>query len=101
MCRRTPERKTPFCGKPGCEWPAQVVPLNTGGNLSDIPALIEATANRLRSGEFGNITAGACVLLDETGRPTVFGWGAADSVRGVGILTIGANWLASRLAIRD
>ena len=23
MCRCTPEIKTPFCGKPGCEWPKQ------------------------------------------------------------------------------
>lgn len=22
MCMCTPEIKTPFCGKPGCEWPA-------------------------------------------------------------------------------
>lgn len=22
MCRCTPEMRTPFCGKPGCEWPA-------------------------------------------------------------------------------
>lgn len=22
MCKCTPEIKTPFCGKPGCEWPA-------------------------------------------------------------------------------
>lgn len=28
MCRCTPEVRTPFCGKPGCEWPASnVVPL--------------------------------------------------------------------------
>lgn len=24
MCKCTPEVKTPFCGKPGCEWPPQV-----------------------------------------------------------------------------
>ena len=23
MCRCTPEIRTPFCGKPGCEWPPQ------------------------------------------------------------------------------
>jgi hypothetical protein len=23
MCKCTPNIKTPFCGKPGCEWPAQ------------------------------------------------------------------------------
>jgi hypothetical protein len=23
MCKCTPEMRTPFCGKPGCEWPAQ------------------------------------------------------------------------------
>lgn len=24
MCKCTPEIRTPFCGKPGCEWPEQV-----------------------------------------------------------------------------
>lgn len=24
MCKCTPEIRTPFCGKPGCQWPAQV-----------------------------------------------------------------------------
>lgn len=24
MCRCTPLMRTPFCGKPGCEWPEQV-----------------------------------------------------------------------------
>lgn len=24
MCRCTPEMRTPFCGKPGCEWPTQL-----------------------------------------------------------------------------
>jgi hypothetical protein len=23
MCKCTPNIRTPFCGKPGCEWPAQ------------------------------------------------------------------------------
>lgn len=23
MCRCTPNMRTPFCGKPGCEWPPQ------------------------------------------------------------------------------
>ncbi len=23
MCKCTPEIRTPFCGKPGCEWPEQ------------------------------------------------------------------------------
>ena len=25
MCQCTPEIKTPFCGKPGCEWPKQKI----------------------------------------------------------------------------
>lgn len=24
MCQCTPEIRTPFCGKPGCEWPEQI-----------------------------------------------------------------------------
>lgn len=26
MCQCTPEIRTPFCGKPGCEWPKQDMP---------------------------------------------------------------------------
>lgn len=26
MCKCTPEMKTPFCGKPGCEWPVKSIP---------------------------------------------------------------------------
>jgi hypothetical protein len=26
MCRCTPEIRTPFCGKPGCEWPNKKKP---------------------------------------------------------------------------
>lgn len=29
MCKCTPEVKTPFCGKEGCEWPAQQPPRPT------------------------------------------------------------------------
>lgn len=25
MCKCTPEKRTPFCGKPGCEWPPDTV----------------------------------------------------------------------------
>jgi hypothetical protein len=25
MCKCTPEIRTPYCGKPGCEWPSKVV----------------------------------------------------------------------------
>ena len=42
MCRCTPEMRTPFCGKPGCEWPEQkenpvnvqtpTVPMDLSGN---------------------------------------------------------------------
>lgn len=27
MCKCTPAIRTPFCGKPGCEWPVQVAPM--------------------------------------------------------------------------
>lgn len=26
MCKCTPRIKTPFCGRPGCEWPGGVMP---------------------------------------------------------------------------
>lgn len=30
MCKCTPEIRTPFCGKPGCEWPPQKKKANEG-----------------------------------------------------------------------
>lgn len=38
MCRCTPEIRTPFCGKPGCEWPEQALqssPLSAVRRLND------------------------------------------------------------------
>jgi hypothetical protein len=29
MCRCTPNIRTPFCGKPGCEWPPQAIDPDT------------------------------------------------------------------------
>lgn len=28
MCKCDPRSRTPFCGKPGCEWPEQENPIN-------------------------------------------------------------------------
>jgi hypothetical protein len=74
-----------------------VVELPTG-NLQDIPGLIEAVAKQAREGEFGKIVAGVCVLLSDDGEPQVFGWGGdIDALRGIGLLTLGAQWLSARL----
>jgi hypothetical protein len=36
MCKCTPELRTPFCGKPGCEWPEQTAaPANTTADPAD------------------------------------------------------------------
>jgi hypothetical protein len=75
----------------------KVVELSTG-NLLDIPALIETVAKQTREGEFGNVVAGVCVLLNDDGEPQVFGWGGdIDALRGIGLLTLGAQWLSARL----
>lgn len=59
MCRCTPEMRTPFCGKPGCEMPPQKVVPITGTTLprrlgEPRQALIECLEDalaRARSGE--------------------------------------------------
>lgn len=71
------------------------------GSLADIPARAEELATNIRAGKYGKPTAAVCVLLGEDGAPTIFGWGSdADPTRAIGILTIAANWLASREAGR-
>jgi hypothetical protein len=68
------------------------------GNLQDIPALIEALAKQTREGKFGEIVAGVCVLLNDDGEPQVFGWGGdTDAIRGIGLLTLGAQWLSRKV----
>lgn len=64
MCVCTPEMKTPFCGKPGCEWPEQIPPRPAGAIVVDIPtdtsvAIYAARATRaqrpiiVKVGHFG------------------------------------------------
>lgn len=57
MCRCTPIIKTPFCGKPGCEWPPQPPEDPTEAALRDSLAYIASRAHaamaRLRSGDRG------------------------------------------------
>jgi hypothetical protein len=67
------------------------------GNLQDIPALIETVARQTREGEFGHVVAGVCVLMNDDGEIQVFGWGGdTDDVRGIGLLTLGAQFLARK-----
>jgi hypothetical protein len=68
MCKCTPGIRTPFCGKPGCEWPPQKLeqsdqPLTVGssdglgvlvcevGGLPYYGSELEASAARLEPGE--------------------------------------------------
>lgn len=46
MCQCTPEIKTPFCGKPGCEWPKPEQSLNDG-ELSEFSARLRGLRERL------------------------------------------------------
>ena len=36
MCKCTPNKRTPFCGAPGCEWPPQTAAKPTIGELEAI-----------------------------------------------------------------
>ncbi len=58
MCKCTPEIRTPFCGRPGCEWPEQKVPLPYPNVVKDIVGEISAMEYA------GDMKAIACVLID-------------------------------------
>ena len=52
MCRCTPNIRTPFCGKPGCEWPAGV---------------LEAAADKMSIDATNRALEAAAVKLDQRG----------------------------------
>lgn len=66
------------------------------GCLDDIPALLENVASELREGRHGKVLSAAAVFVNEEGVPIVCGWGAdTDSIRAMGLLHLGASWLAA------
>lgn len=56
MCQCTPEIKTPYCGRPGCEWPHQTVRLiakQRRSVLVDVPIMLVAARLCTNSVEAG------------------------------------------------
>lgn len=66
--------------------------------LQDIPACMEAVAQKIREGEHGDVTCAVAVILQSDGSPVVFGWGRTDAVHSIGVLGIGMGWLQNHLA---
>lgn len=61
MCQCTPEIKTPFCGRPGCEWPDQKPPEPT-------PQVVKFIVGEIAAMEYcGDLKAIACVVIDRDG----------------------------------
>lgn len=50
MCKCTPGIRTPFCGKPGCEWPKQVFNLGRV-DTKDALDVLEMLREKIISGE--------------------------------------------------
>jgi hypothetical protein len=70
-------------------------------DLGDIPARMENMAAEIRGGQQGNIEVAAAVFIRDDGDIVVCGWGRdADDVRAVGILHLGAAWLAAHITKR-
>ena len=61
MCKCTPEIRTPFCGRPGCEWPEQKP-------RPGEPAVVKAIVGEIAAAEYaGDVKAIACVIIDKDG----------------------------------
>ena len=86
MCKCTPTMRTPFCGKPGCEWPTQ--------GITHIPPLRRNGLPVFRSGYsdgrlpsvrvFGGGGGGSCGDTVSYGAPGGLGGGGAGGGRGGG-----------------
>lgn len=72
----------------------KIVPLGVS-NLNDIAASMEIVAKAIRDGKHGALESAACVLLKDNGEPVIFGWGKTHDIHSMGLLTLGASWLAS------
>lgn len=61
MCKCTPEIRTPFCGRPGCEPPEQAPPPGE-------PAVVKSIVGEIAAMEYaGDVKAIAAVVIDRDG----------------------------------
>lgn len=61
MCKCTPEIKTPFCGRPGCEWPPQAA-------APPHPQVVKEIVGEIAAMEYAGDCKGiAAVLIDKDG----------------------------------
>lgn len=66
MCKCTPEMKTPFCGKRGCEWPAHAAPPPQADGAP--PQVVKDIVGEIAAMEYaGDVKAIACVIIDRDG----------------------------------
>jgi hypothetical protein len=70
------------------------------GNFRDIPAALEVMAKLIREGVLGDVVSGAGTFLRSDGSVVVCGWGDTSDVHSIGLLTLGAEWLAARRVVR-
>lgn len=67
MCSCTPEIKTPFCGKPGCEWPQhgelQIVKDTIAEKLDEMADLCEYWKRHRGAGRNPTAVRAAMVML--------------------------------------
>lgn len=65
------------------------------GDLNDIPARMRGAADAIEAGEHGDVQAGVAVVIDGNGVPVIFGWGKTTDIHSIGLLHLGAAWLAA------
>lgn len=79
-----------------------VVPFREGPKLNDIVGQLRAFADRIESGEYGEVEAVFAILPRDGDYPTLFGWGditgANDPVIQMEMLKI---WLLTRMVARN
>lgn len=63
-------------------------------SLNDIPEMMRRLADDIEKGEYGNAVAAAMVL--ETDSTVLnFGWGDAEPMRAIGLLTTGVSLMTN------
>lgn len=65
MCKCTPQLNTPFCGKPGCQWPPQkleVVTDHMAERLDELAALGEVWSKNRARGHNPVVTRSAMLM---------------------------------------
>ena len=69
-------------------------------HLHDIPTLLRNLANEIENRVHGDLVAGAATFLCANGEVFVCGWGRTDDVHSIGLLQLGAAWLAANRTAR-